>query len=120
MHNTNQYKLIIKALKVFPILGALLLWIRVFWIFAFNYQNSIIELFVGTSIIGGILLILSSIVLEFCVLHKLFIYYNVFVGFCIDFQSIVGWGDFRRPMHIIVLIIGMLLFYQLLLKKCYK
>lgn len=116
MHNTDKYKLIIKLIKVFPIIGAFLLWIRVLLLVMFEYQSPIIEMFVETSIIGGTLLILSSIVLEFCLLHKLFIYYNVLIGFCIDFQDIIGWGICRTPMRYVVLLLGIILFICLLFK----
>lgn len=116
MHNTDKYKLIIKLIKIFPIIGAFLLWIRVLLLVMFEYQSPIIELFVETSITGGILLILSSIVLEFCVIHKLFIYYDVIIGFCIDFQNIIGWGTLRTPMRYIVLLLGIILFICLFFK----
>lgn len=117
----NNYKLILILLKYFPIVGALLLWIRVFLIAFFNIQNPIFELFVGTSILGGVILILANIVLEFCLMHKLFIYYDIFIGFCIDYQTIIGWGSWRTPMQYIVLILGILLFlYLIFSKSCLK
>ena len=118
MTKKESYRYTIILLKYFPIIGSFLLWVRVLLLVLFDYQNPVIELFVGNSIIGGVLLLLASRVLEFCKLHKFFIYYNVFAGFCIDYQQIIGWGEWRDPMRGVVLGVGVLLFIMLMFKKC--
>lgn len=114
MTHKKAYKSSILLLKYFPIFGALFIWISVLLIQLYDYHNEVFELFCGTSILGGTLLILASIVFEFCRLHKMFIFYDVFAGFCIDFQTIVGFGIIREPLRITVLVVGIILFLILI------
>lgn len=51
----------------------------------------------------------ASIKLGYCRLHRAGIIYGYAVFFCCGFQRAIGFGMFRKPLHVIMVTIGLVL-----------
>ena len=74
------------------------------------------ECIVDSSIIGGLLMIISSTLFEMCKLHKMGIWYTILVTGCIDFQQWIGFGIMLTPVRLIAFIVGIILIILFILK----
>jgi hypothetical protein len=52
--------------------------------------------------------------------HRAFITYGVLISFCIDFQRSFGFGGLSEPLHLLMVALGLLLFFVFIKKKAWN
>ncbi len=52
--------------------------------------------------------------------HRAFITYGVLISFCIDFQRSFGFGVLSGPLHLLMVALGLLLFFIFFKKKAWN
>lgn len=74
------------------------------------------ECLVDSSLLGGLLMVISSTLFDMCRLHKAGVWYTIATTACIEFQRWVGFGVMLTPMRWIMFIIGVILIILFILK----
>lgn len=108
-HSFILYKLLINCIKYFPIIGALCMLIHCI-LLLIGIESSIFHFTFGFSIVGSLLLLLASYVLNFCALHRLFIIYDFIMEFCINYENYFGFGIYLLSARFLMALIGIILF----------
>ena len=98
----TDYKLGILAIKYIPIIMFLIMWLHT-GLLIFGINGPCADVIAGSAIIPSILIFSMSNLFKFCYIHKLLTIYALSVDLCINF-------------HILMFIIGTILFFLLLLK----
>ena len=70
----------------------------------------------GSAIIPSILIFSMSHIFKFCYIHKLLTVYSLAIDLCINFQRYIGFGCIVEEFRILMFIIGIILFFLLLVK----
>ena len=106
----EQYrKYAVLSLKYFPPITAAVMLIHIF--VTIIYTNfGIAEWLCGVSIVSLIIGYLFSKALCFCKIHRLFIFYTALIYSCIQFQKIIGFGQFLLFGQLNTILLGILLF----------
>lgn len=69
---------------------------------------------------GFIAWIIVSLAYGFCWVHRAFSTYRVLISFCIDFQRSFGFGVLCHPLHLLMVALGLLLFFIFIKKKAWN
>lgn len=64
--------------------------------------------------------IIVSLAYGFCWVHRAFATYGVLISFCIDFQRSFGFGGLSEPLHLLMVALGLLLFFIFFKKKAWN
>lgn len=72
------------------------------------------------SLFGFIAWIIVSLAYGFCWVHRAFATYGVLISFCIDFQRSFGFGVFRQPLQLLMVALGLMLFFVFIKKKAWN
>lgn len=71
-------------------------------------------------VFGFIAWIIVSLAYGFCWVHRAFATYGVLISFCIDFQRSFGFGVLRQPLQLLMVALGLLLFFVFIKKKAWN
>lgn len=106
----EQYrKYAVLSLKYFPPITAMIMLIHI--VVTMIYTNyGIAEWICGLSFVPLLIGYLFSKALCFCKIHRLFIYYTALVYSCIQFQEIIGFGNFLVFGQLYTILLGLSLF----------
>ena len=111
----TDYKLGILAIKYIPIIMFLIMWIHT-GLLILGINGPCADTIAGSAIIPSILIFSMSHIFKFCYIHKLLTVYSLAVDLCINFQRLIGFGYLVEEFRMLMFIIGIILFFLLLLK----
>ena len=113
--NCTDYKLGMLAIKYIPIIMFLIMWIHT-GLLILGINGPCADVIAGSAIIPSILIFSMSNLFKFCYIHKLLTIYALAVDLCINFQRLIGFGYLVEELRTLMFIIGIILFFLLLLK----
>lgn len=117
MENYTLYKSLILLVKYIPIIGAFCMLLHI-GLLLLGINIPLAAWLFGFSLSGTMLLTVSSYVLQFCNLHRLFIYYDFIVENCIIYQLYFGFGEHLTLFRLIAFLLGISLFIRFFIKRC--
>nr|WP_294873551.1 hypothetical protein [Prevotella sp.] len=103
---------------IIPTVGALIMLVHC-TLLSFGILVKLTEWIFDCSIFGFIAWIIVSLAYGFCWVHRAFATYGVLISFCIDFQRSFGFGVLRQPLHLLMVALGLLLFFVFIKKKAW-
>lgn len=104
---------------IIPPVGALVMLVHC-TLLSFGIRAKLTEWIFDCSFFGFIAWIIISLAYGFCWVHRAFITYGVLISFCIDFQRSFGFGVLSRPLHLLMVALGLLLFFVFFKKKAWN
>lgn len=104
---------------IIPPIGALVMLVHCA-LLSIGLNIKMTEWIFDCSLFGFVAWIAVSLAYGFCWVHRAFITYGTMISFCIDFQRTVGFGFLREPMHIIMVALGVVLFFVFVKKKAWR
>lgn len=111
--NKILYKVLLKLLKLIPILGALCYFFNTLFAY-FDIDTWLLSCLGGMSFLPWVFIYVSAIVFRFCTYHKIFLWYIFVIETfnLIDYHIGINISDFHLfVFHIIIT--GIMLFYLL-------
>ena len=104
---------------IIPPVGALVMLIHC-TLPSFGIRAKLTEWVFDCSLFGFIAWIIVSLAYGFCWVHRAFATYGVLISFCIDFQRSFGFGVLRQPLQLLMVALGLLLFFVFIKKKAWN
>ena len=107
------------VIGIIPPIGSMVMLLHCF-ILTLGINIKLTEWIFDCSLFGFVAWIAVSLAYGFCWVHRAFITYGVMISFCIDFQRTVGFGILRQPLHVIMVALGVFLFFVFFKKKAWQ
>lgn len=104
---------------IIPPVGAFVMLVHC-TLLSFGIRVKLTEWIFDCSLFGFIAWIIVSLAYGFCWVHRAFSTYRVLISFCIDFQRSFGFGVLSHPMHLLMVALGLLLFFIFIKKKAWN
>ena len=104
---------------IIPPVGALVMLIHCSLLYM-GYREKLAEWIFDCSLFGFIAWIIVSLAYGFCWVHRAFATYGVLISFCIGFQRSFGFGVLRQPMYLMMVVLGLMLFFVFIKKKAWN
>lgn len=100
---------------IIPPVGAFVMLVHCI-LLSFGFRVKLTEWIFDCSLFGFIAWIIVSLAYGFCS----FATYGVLISFCIDFQRSFGFGVLRQPLHLLMVALGLLIFFVFIKKKAWN
>lgn len=107
------------VIGIIPPIGAFVMLVHCA-ILSMGINIKLTEWIFDCSLFGFVAWIVVSLAYGFCWVHRAFITYGVMISFCIDFQRTIGFGFMRQPLHLMMVALGIILFYIFIKKKAWQ
>lgn len=104
---------------IIPPVGAFVMLVHC-TLLSFGIRVKLTEWIFDCSLFGFIAWIIVSLAYGFCWVHRAFSTYRVLISFCIDFQRSFGFGVLCHPLHLLLVALGLLLFFIFIKKKAWN
>ncbi len=107
------------TIGVVPMVGALVMLLHC-CLLSVGYRARVTQWVFDCSLFGFFVWVVVSLAYGFCWVHRAFITYAVLISFCIDFQRSFGFGVLRQPLHLLMVALGLFLFFVFIKKKAWN